>query len=166
MNRMWRWALAGLVLVYLSIGALQYLQFRATELSVHRGDVHGLWSFQRVAVEQYRLEADAHRYLRSPTPAALEALQMRYEVLLSGLDAIKVGTPHALMHSDPHYAQLLEAKVRFTQAGDALLAQAALQPEQAVIQLLAHLQALAPVVNEAVLAANREALLRQHDIRH
>lgn len=46
-----RLIIAGLVLAYVAIAAVQYSQYRSVEAVMRRGDVNALWSFLQLNVE-------------------------------------------------------------------------------------------------------------------
>ena len=57
-----RLIIAGLVLAYIAIAAVQYSQYRSVEAVMRRGDVNALWSFLQLNVEYEKLDHALHQF--------------------------------------------------------------------------------------------------------
>jgi len=113
-----RLIIAGLVLAYVAIAAVQYLQFRSVEAVMRRGDVNALWSFLQLNVEYEKLDHALHQFELAPSSIPMEQLELRYELFLSRFSTLESGTARSLMQDEPIYAQALAALQIFVAAGD------------------------------------------------
>ncbi|UCU97308.1 response regulator [Acidovorax radicis] len=113
-----RLIIAGLVLAYVAIAAVQYLQFRSVEAVMRRGDVNALWSFLQLNVEYEKLDHALHQFELAPSSIPMEQLELRYELFLSRFSTLESGTARTLMQDEPIYAQALAALQIFVAAGD------------------------------------------------
>ncbi len=164
--------IVSLVVVYVSIAAVQYHQYRSVEAVMRRGDVNALWSFLQLNVEHERLDHALHQYEFAPESTSMDALQLRYDLFLSRFSALETGTARTLMQSEPIYAKALTELQEFVEAGDSYFGLAAdLRTSQANMRLLRErLVDLRPTVQGLSLNASRiSALLgdqRNAEVQH
>ncbi|CAN7542869.1 response regulator [Acidovorax sp. LjRoot66] len=164
--------IASLVVVYVSIAAVQYHQYRSVEAVMRRGDVNALWSFLQLNVEHERLDHALHQYEFDPESTSMDALQLRYDLFLSRFSALESGTARTLMQSEPIYAKALAELQEFVEAGDSYFGLAAdVRTSQANMRLLRErLVDLRATVQELSLNASRiSALLgdqRNAEVQH
>ncbi len=113
-----RLIIAGLVLAYVAIAAVQYSQYRSVEAVMRRGDVNALWSFLQLNVEYEKLDHALHQFELDPTTITIDRLELRYDLFLSRFSALESGTSRTLMQDEPIYSTALAALQRFVAAGD------------------------------------------------
>ncbi|WP_428000805.1 response regulator [Acidovorax sp.] len=164
--------IASLVVVYVSIAAVQYHQYRSVEAVMRRGDVNALWSFLQLNVEHERLDHALHQYELDPESTSMDALQLRYDLFLSRFSALESGTARTLMQHEPIYAKALAELQEFVEAGDSYFGLAAdVRTSQANMRMLRErLVDLRATVQELSLNASRiSALLgdqRNAEVQH
>ncbi|WP_082604337.1 response regulator [Acidovorax sp. Root217] len=153
--------IASLVVVYVSIAAVQYHQYRSVEAVMRRGDVNALWSFLQLNVEHERLDHALHQYELDPESTSMDALQLRYDLFLSRFSALESGTARTLMQHEPIYAKALAELQEFVEAGDSYFGLAAdVRTSQANMRLLRErLVDLRATVQELSLNASRISAL-------
>ena len=95
-----RLLIAGLVLAYVAIAAVQYSQYRSVEAVMRRGDVNALWSFLQLNVEYEKLDHALHQYELAPTSITIDQLELRYDLFLSRFSALESGTARTLMQDE------------------------------------------------------------------
>jgi two-component system sensor histidine kinase/response regulator len=153
-----RLIIAGLVIAYLAIAAVQYRQYRSVNEVMGRGDVNALWSFLQLNVEYQRLDHALNEHLFDPRSMPAEKLQLRYDIFLSRFSALETGSARRLMENEPIYGKALAELQDFVEAGDRYmgLSTADARASQANIRLLrAKLQGLRETVQELALNASR-----------
>jgi len=164
--------IASLVVVYVSIAAVQYHQYRSVEAVMRRGDVNALWSFLQLNVEHERLDHALHQYEFDPESTSMDALQLRYDLFLSRFSALESGTARTLIQHEPIYAKALAELQEFVEAGDSYFGLAAdVRTSQANMRMLRErLVDLRATVQELSLNASRiSALLgdqRNAEVQH
>ena len=104
-----RLIIAGLVLAYVAIAAVQYHQYRSVEAVMRRGDVNALWSFLQLNVEYEKFDHALHQFELDPKSIPMDRLELRYDLFLSRFSALESGTARTLMQEEPIYATALEA---------------------------------------------------------
>ncbi|WP_119966266.1 response regulator [Simplicispira lacusdiani] len=109
---------AGLVLVYVAVGVVQYQQYRNVEAVMRRGDVNALWSFLQLNVEYERLNHSLHQFVTDPQSMPLDTVALRYDLFLSRFSALEAGTARSLMQNEPIYPVALRALQQFVSMGD------------------------------------------------
>ncbi len=109
-----------LVVAYISIATVQYRQFRNMETVMQRSDTNALWTFLQIDVEYPQFDLLLYRYQSEPSQAALEKLQLRYEIFVSRINAISSGTPRTLLIDEPQYGATMAQLQRFVVEGDLL----------------------------------------------
>lgn len=164
--------IAGLVLAYIAIAAVQYQQYRSVEAVMRRGDVNSLWSFLQLNVEYERFDHALNQYLMDPDSTTLDAVALRYDLFLSRFSALESGSARTLMQSEPIYPQALRALQQFVAAGDSYFGQSVDRPTSLHnMQLLrTQLADLRETVQDVALnAARLSALLgdqRNEEVQH
>lgn len=153
--------IVSLVVVYVSIAAVQYHQYRSVEAVMRRGDVNALWSFLQLNVEHERLDHALHQYEFDPESISMDALQLRYDLFLSRFSALESGTARTLMQQEPLYARALAELQEFVEAGDSYFGLSAdVRTSQANMRLLRErLVELRATVQELSLTASRISAL-------
>lgn len=167
-----RLIIAGLVLAYVAIAAVQYHQYRSVEAVMRRGDVNALWSFLQLNVEYEKLDHALHQFELDPASIPLDRLELRYDLFLSRFSALESGTARTLMHEEPIYAKALAALQRFVAAGDSHFG-ASVDPASAqknMRLLRTELDGLRDTVQELSLNASRVSALlgdtRNAEVKH
>ncbi|RQO83285.1 response regulator [Acidovorax sp. FJL06] len=167
-----RLIIAGLVLAYVAIAAVQYHQYRSVEAVMRRGDVNALWSFLQLNVEYEKLDHALHQFELDPASIPMDRLELRYDLFLSRFSALESGTARTLMQEEPIYAKALAALQRFVAAGDNHFG-ASVDPvsSQKNMRLLrTELDALRDTVQELSLNASRVSALlgdtRNAEVKH
>ena len=167
-----RLIIAGLVLAYVAIAAVQYSQYRSVEAVMRRGDVNALWSFLQLNVEYEKLDHALHQFELDPASISMEKLELRYDLFLSRFSALESGTSRTLMQDEPIYAHALAALQRFVAAGDTYFGASVDAPSrQANMRLLrTELDGLRETVQELSLNASRVSALlgdsRNAEVKH
>ncbi|MCZ8221016.1 MAG: response regulator [Acidovorax sp.] len=113
-----RLIIAGLVLAYVAIAAVQYHQYRSVEAVMRRGDVNALWSFLQLNVEYEKFDHALHQFDLDPGSIPMDRLELRYDLFLSRFSALESGTARTLMQDESIYAKALAALQKFVAAGD------------------------------------------------
>ncbi|MDH4419515.1 MAG: response regulator [Acidovorax sp.] len=167
-----RLIIAGLVLAYVAIAAVQYHQYRSVEAVMRRGDVNALWSFLQLNVEYEKLDHALHQFELDPKSMPMDRLELRYDLFLSRFSALESGTARTLMLEEPIYAQALAALQGFVAAGDSHFG-ASVDPassQQHMRLLRAELDTLRDTVQELSLNASRVSALlgdsRNAEVKH
>ena len=167
-----RFIIAGLVLAYVAIAAVQYHQYRSVEAVMRRGDVNALWSFLQLNVEYEKFDHALHQFELDPKSIPMDRLELRYDLFLSRFSALESGTARTLMQEEPIYAQALAALQRFVAAGDSHFG-ASVDPassQQHMRLLRAELDTLRDTVQELSLNASRVSALlgdsRNAEVKH
>ncbi|MBT9511171.1 MAG: response regulator [Acidovorax sp.] len=167
-----RLIIAGLVLAYVAIAAVQYHQYRSVEAVMRRGDVNALWSFLQLNVEYEKLDHALHQFELDPASIPMDRLELRYDLFLSRFSALESGTARTLMQEEPIYAKALAALQKFVAAGDNHFgASVDLASSQKNMRLLrTELDALRDTVQELSLNASRVSALlgdsRNAEVKH
>ena len=167
-----RLIIAGLVLAYVAIAAVQYHQYRSVEAVMRRGDVNALWSFLQLNVEYEKFDHALHQFDLDPKSIPIDRLELRYDLFLSRFSALESGTARTLMQEEPIYAQALAALQKFVAAGDNHFgASVDLASSQQHMRLLrAELDTLRDTVQELSLNASRVSALlgdsRNAEVKH
>ncbi|MDP3228434.1 MAG: response regulator [Acidovorax sp.] len=118
-----RLIIAGLVVAYVAIAAVQYHQYRSVEAVMRRGDVNALWSFLQLNVEYEKLDHALHQFTLDPASLPLDRLELRYDLFLSRFSALESGTARTLMQEEAIYGKALAALQKFVAAGDTYFGQ-------------------------------------------
>ena len=167
-----RLIIAGLVLAYVAIAAVQYHQYRSVEAVMRRGDVNALWSFLQLNVEYEKFDHALHQFDLDPKSIPIDRLELRYDLFLSRFSALESGTARTLMQEEPIYAQALAALQKFVAAGDNHFG-ASVDPassQQHMRLLRAELDTLRDTVQELSLNASRVSALlgdsRNAEVKH
>ena len=152
-----RLIIAGLVLAYVAIAAVQYSQYRSVEAVMRRGDVNALWSFLQLNVEYEKLDHALHQFELDPTSITTDKLELRYDLFLSRFSALESGTSRTLMQDEPIYANALAALQRFVAAGDSYFGASvdATSSQTNMRRLRTELDGLRDTVQELSLNASR-----------
>ncbi|MBL7091685.1 ATP-binding protein, partial [Acidovorax sp.] len=152
-----RLIIAGLVLAYVAISAVQYSQYRSVEAVMRRGDVNALWSFLQLNVEYEKLDHALHQFELDPTSITTDKLELRYDLFLSRFSALESGTSRTLMQDEPIYANALAALQRFVAAGDSYFGASvdATSSQTNMRRLRTELDGLRDTVQELSLNASR-----------
>ncbi|GDY34444.1 hybrid sensor histidine kinase/response regulator [Acidovorax sp. NB1] len=156
-----RLIIAGLVLAYVAIAAVQYHQYRSVEAVMRRGDVNALWSFLQLNVEYEKFDHALHQFDLDPRSIPMDRLELRYDLFLSRFSALESGTARTLMQDEPIYAKALAALQKFVAAGDNHFG-ASVDPASSrehMRLLRAELDALRETVQELSLNASRVSAL-------
>ena len=156
-----RLIIAGLVLAYVAIAAVQYHQYRSVEAVMRRGDVNALWSFLQLNVEYEKFDHALHQFDLDPRSIPMDRLELRYDLFLSRFSALESGTARTLMQDEPIYAKALAALQKFVAAGDNHFG-ASVDPTSSrehMRLLRAELDALRETVQELSLNASRVSAL-------
>eukprot|EP01037_Dinobryon_pediforme_P008745 gene8745-8836_t len=167
-----RLIIAGLVLAYVAIAAVQYSQYRSVEAVMRRGDVNALWSFLQLNVEYEKLDHALHQFELDPTSITMDRLELRYDLFLSRFSALESGTSRTLMQDEPVYSNALAALQRFVAAGDSYFGASvdALSSQTNMRRLRTELDGLRETVQELSLSASRVSALlgdsRNAEVKH
>ena len=167
-----RLIIAGLVLAYVAIAAVQYSQYRSVEAVMRRGDVNALWSFLQLNVEYEKLDHALHQFELDPTSITMDRLELRYDLFLSRFSALESGTSRTLMQDEPIYSNALAALQRFVAAGDSYFGASvdALSSQTNMRRLRTELDGLRETVQELSLSASRVSALlgdsRNAEVKH
>ena len=156
-----RLIIAGLVLAYVAIAAVQYSQYRSVEAVMRRGDVNALWSFLQLNVEYEKLDHALHQFELDPTSITMDRLELRYDLFLSRFSALESGTSRTLMQDEPIYSNALASLQRFVAAGDSYFGASvdALSSQTNMRRLRTELDGLRETVQELSLSASRVSAL-------
>ncbi|PHV12421.1 response regulator [Chitinimonas sp. BJB300] len=100
-----------LTLVYVAIGAVQYRQFQSLDQVMQKADDNALWTYQQLNVEYNRFDSAVNQRRFDPASMPLSELQLRYDVFVNQVDAIKAGTAQALMRDEPIYADARQSLI-------------------------------------------------------
>jgi two-component system, sensor histidine kinase and response regulator len=156
-----RLIIAGLVIAYLAIAAIQYRQYRSVNEVMGRGDVNALWSFLQLNVEFQRLDhaLDLHQF--DPKRMPVEQVQLRYDIFLSRFSALETGSARKLMQGELIYTKALADLQDFVEVGDRYLGLSAdTRTSQTNMRLLREkLLDLRETVQELALNASRISAL-------
>ncbi len=152
---------AGLVLVYVAVGVVQYQQYRNVEAVMRRGDVNALWSFLQLNVEYERLNHTLHQFVTDPQSMPLDTVALRYDLFLSRFSALEAGTARSLMQNEPIYPEALRALQHFVAVGDNYFGQSvdAASSRKHMALLREELGGLRETVQEVALNAARLSAL-------
>ena len=167
-----RLLIAGLVLAYVAIAAVQYSQYRSVEAVMRRGDVNALWSFLQLNVEYEKLDHALHQYELAPTSITIDQLELRYDLFLSRFSALESGTARTLMQDEPVYSSALAALQRFVAAGDSYFGASvdATSSQTNMRKLRTELDSLRETVQELSLNASRVSAMlgdsRNAEVKH
>jgi len=167
-----RLIIAGLVLAYVAIAAVQYSQYRSVEAVMRRGDVNALWSFLQLNVEYEKLDHALHQFELDPTSITMDKLELRYDLFLSRFSALESGTSRTLMQDEPIYSTALAALQRFVAAGDSYFGASvdATSSQTNMRRLRIELDGLRETVQELSLSASRVSALlgdsRNAEVKH
>ncbi len=167
-----RLIIAGLVVAYVAIAAVQYHQYRSVEAVMRRGDVNALWSFLQLNVEYEKLDHALNQFILAPGSLPVERLELRYDLFISRFSALESGTARTLMQDEPIYGKALAALQRFVSAGDNYFGQSvdAASSQKNMMLLRAELDALREMVQELSLNASRVSALlgdsRNAEVKH
>jgi len=167
-----RLIIAGLVVAYVAIAAVQYHQYRSVEAVMRRGDVNALWSFLQLNVEYEKLDHALHQFTLDPASLPMERLELRYDLFLSRFSALESGTARTLMQEEAIYGKALAALQKFVAAGDMYFGQSVdTASSQKYMGLLrAELDTLRDTVQELSLNASRVSALlgdsRNAEVKH
>eukprot|EP01030_Chromulinospumella_sphaerica_P003520 gene3520-3446_t len=167
-----RLIIAGLVLAYVAIAAVQYSQYRSVEAVMRRGDVNALWSFLQLNVEYEKLDHALHQFELDPTSITMDKLELRYDLFLSRFSALESGTSRTLMQDEPIYSTALAALQRFVAAGDSYFGASvdATSSQTNMRRLRIDLDGLRETVQELSLSASRVSALlgdsRNAEVKH
>ncbi len=167
-----RLIIAGLVLAYVAIAAVQYSQYRSVEAVMRRGDVNALWSFLQLNVEYEKLDHALHQFELDPTSITMDKLELRYDLFLSRFSALESGTSRTLMQEEPIYSNALAALQRFVAAGDSYFGASvdATSSQTNMRRLRTELDGLRETVQELSLSASRVSALlgdsRNAEVKH
>ena len=167
-----RLLIAGLVLAYVAIAAVQYSQYRSVEAVMRRGDVNALWSFLQLNVEYEKLDHALHQYELAPTSITIDQLELRYDLFLSRFSALESGTARTLMQDEPVYSSALAALQRFVAAGDSYFGASvdATSSQTNMRKLRTELDGLRETVQELSLNASRVSAMlgdsRNAEVKH
>ncbi len=156
-----RLIIAGLVVAYVAIAAVQYHQYRSVEAVMRRGDVNALWSFLQLNVEYEKLDHALHQFTLDPTSLPLDRLELRYDLFLSRFSALESGTARTLMQDEAIYGKALAALHKFVATGDMYFGQSvdAASSQKNMGLLRAELDTLRDTVQELSLNASRVSAL-------
>jgi two-component system, sensor histidine kinase and response regulator len=156
-----RLIIAGLVIAYVAIAAIQYRQYRSVNEVMRRGDVNALWSFLQLNVEYQRLDHALDLYQFDPKSMPMEQVQLRYDIFLSRFSALETGSARKLMQGEPIYAKALADLQNFVEVGDTYLGLSAdTRTSRANLRLLREkLLDLRETVQELALSASRISAL-------
>ena len=156
-----RLIIAGLVLAYVAIAAVQYSQYRSVEAVMRRGDVNALWSFLQLNVEYEKVDHALHQFELDPTSITMDKLELRYDLFLSRFSALESGTSRTLMQDEPIYSTALAALQRFVAAGDSYFGASvdATSSQTNMQRLRTELYGLRETVQELSLSASRVSAL-------
>ncbi|PUA96946.1 signal transduction histidine kinase [Acidovorax sp. 107] len=156
-----RLIIAGLVLAYVAIAAVQYSQYRSVEAVMRRGDVNALWSFLQLNVEYEKLDHALHQFELDPTSITMDRLELRYDLFLSRFSALESGTSRTLMQEEPIYGKALAALQQFVAAGDSYFGASvdATSSHTNMRRLRTELDGLRETVQELSLSASRVSAL-------
>ena len=164
--------IAGLVVAYVAIAAVQYHQYRSVEAVMRRGDVNALWSFLQLNVEYEKLDHALHQFTLDPASLPLDRLELRYDLFLSRFSALESGTARTLMQGEAIYAKALADLQRFVAAGDNYFGHSVdpASTQKNMFLLRAELDTLRETVQELSLNASRVSALlgdtRNAEIKH
>ena len=167
-----RLLIAGLVLAYVAIAAVQYSQYRSVAAVMRRGDVNALWSFLQLNVEYEKLDHALHQYELAPTSITIDQLELRYDLFLSRFSALESGTARTLMQDEPVYSSALAALQRFVAAGDSYFGASvdATSSQTNMRKLRTELDSLRETVQELSLNASRVSAMlgdsRNAEVKH
>ena len=167
-----RLLIAGLVLAYVAIAAVQHSQYRSVEAVMRRGDVNALWSFLQLNVEYEKLDHALHQYELAPTSITIDQLELRYDLFLSRFSALESGTARTLMQDEPVYSSALAALQRFVAAGDSYFGASvdATSSQTNMRKLRTELDSLRETVQELSLNASRVSAMlgdsRNAEVKH
>ncbi|KQP22101.1 ATP-binding protein [Pseudorhodoferax sp. Leaf267] len=152
-----RLLIASLALVYIAIGLVQYRQYRDLTEMMQRSDINALWTYGQLTVEYERLDNTLGDYLASPQATPYAQLQLRYDLFVSRINAIDVGTPRRLLQADPDYVQAMgDLRALVAAADRAMGTDGPVDPQGAALGAVREqLQALRPTVRELSLSAAR-----------
>ena len=171
-QHMLRLIIAGLVLAYVAIAAVQYSQYRSVEAVMRRGDVTALWSFLQLNMECEKVDHALHQFELDPTSITMDKLELRYDLFLSRFSALESGTSRTLMQDEPIYSNALAALQRFVAAGDSYFGASvdATSSQTNMQRLRIELDGLREKVQELSLSASRVSALlgdsRNAEIKH
>jgi two-component system, sensor histidine kinase and response regulator len=167
-----RLIIAGLMVAYVAIAAVQYHQYRSVEAVMRRGDVNALWSFLQLNVEYEKLDHALHQFTLDPASLPLERLELRYDLFLSRFSALESGTARSLMQEEAIYGKALAALQKFVAAGDMYFGQSVdtASSQKNMGLLRAELDTLRDTVQELSLNASRVSALlgdtRNAEVKH
>jgi two-component system sensor histidine kinase/response regulator len=156
-----RLIIAGLVVAYVAIAAVQYHQYRSVEAVMGRGDVNALWSFLQLNVEHEKLDHALNQFALDPESMPLDRLELRYDLFLSRFSALESGTARTLMQDEAIYAKALADLQKFVAAGDSYFGHSVdpVSTQKYMRLLRADLSTLRDTVQELSLNASRVSAL-------
>ncbi|MDU9409961.1 response regulator [Pseudomonas sp. zfem001] len=158
------WVLvAGLVFLYLAIGAILVHQYRSLSEVMRSGDDNALWAFAQLGTEYQRLDHALHTYILDPVvprrnhssdkqgSIGIDELRLRYDIFVSRITTIKTDSAMRLMGQEPVYQHTLQAIEAFIDESDRALDAFARQSKPLnAVQLREQLQALQDDIQELV----------------
>ncbi|MGQ5524017.1 response regulator [Chitinimonas sp. PSY-7] len=103
--------IVSLTLVYVAIGTVQYRQFQSLDQVMQKADDNALWTYQQLNVEYNRFDHAVNQRRFDPASMPLSELQLRYDVFVNQVDAIKSGSAQALMRDEPIYADARQSLI-------------------------------------------------------
>jgi signal transduction histidine kinase/HPt (histidine-containing phosphotransfer) domain-containing protein len=128
-RRIWLIAVvAGLALVLLAIGYVQWRQFKLLESAAHfQNDALG-WSFSQLESEQLRLRNELQLYVDAPARTDLDKVQLRYDIFVSRLSLVDHERAAGIMRDQAAYRPAIAQVRAFVKAADRYLGETPATP--------------------------------------
>jgi signal transduction histidine kinase/HPt (histidine-containing phosphotransfer) domain-containing protein len=148
---------AVLAVVLLSIGYVQWRQFKALDAaSRFQNDALG-WSFSQLETEYLRLRNEMQRQADDPQRQDANQLQLRYDIFVSRIGLVDHERAGAIMRDQPIYRPAMAQVHAFVRVADRYLGATPVQPLDTAArgELLGLLDALATPLQELSVSASQ-----------